>query len=161
MGILVQRIIKELNKAKGIEDFGDCLWMASELIRKASLPGYHSGFEAIDREDVSEAEGKEIQDALLRALPRDTNPRWVGGILSALSSSRDPSLRQLWVDYLAQYLEELLAANGVVYTALGALHDLGEPVFESNFSGRGLVEVERNIDRAHRYLHERGITIPW
>jgi hypothetical protein len=161
MGALVQRIIKELNNAKGIDDFGDCMWMASDLIRRASSQGYLSGFEAIDREDVSEAEGKEIQDALLRALPRNTNPRWVGAILSALSSSRDPSLKQLWVDYLAKYLENLNAANGVVYTALGALHDLGEPVFESNLSGRGLTEVERNIDRAHRYLHERGITIPW
>jgi len=102
-----------------------------------------------------------MKDALLRALPRNTSLRWVGGILSALSSSRDPSLKQLWVDYLAKYLENLKAANGVVYTALGALHDLGEPVFESNFSGRSLTEVERSIDRAQRYLDERGITIPW
>ena len=82
-------------------------------------------------------------------------------ILSALSSSRDPSLKQLWLDYLAKYLEELKAANGVVYAALGALDDLGEPVFEqSNFS-RSLVDVERNVHRAERYLHERGITVPW
>jgi hypothetical protein len=161
MGALVRRIIKELNEAKGIEDFGDCIWIAGDLIRRASSSSYRSGFEVIDREDVTDAEAKEIQDALLRALPRNSNPRWVGGILSALSSSRDPSLKQVWVDYLAKYLDELKAANGVVYTALGALHDLGEAVFESNFSGRSLTEVERNVDRAHRYLHDRGITIPW
>jgi len=54
MGALVQRIIKELDKAQGIEDFGDCIWIASDLIRRASSPGYLSGFEAIDREDISE-----------------------------------------------------------------------------------------------------------
>jgi hypothetical protein len=63
MGALVQRIIRELNNAKGVDDFGDCIWMASDLIRRASSQGYLSGFEAIDREDLSEAEGKEIQDA--------------------------------------------------------------------------------------------------
>jgi|HubBroStandDraft_1064217.scaffolds.fasta_scaffold72082_1 hypothetical protein len=161
MGALVQRIIKELNDANRVEDFGDCVWMASDLIRRASSPDYQSGFDAIDREDVSEAEGKEIQYALLDALPRNANPRWVRAILSALSSGQDPSLKQLWLDYLAKYLEGLMAANGVVHTALSALHDLGEPVFERNFSGNSLVEVERNIERAHRYLHERGITIPW
>jgi hypothetical protein len=67
----------------------------------------------------------------------------------------------LWIDYLAKYLEQVKAANGVVHTALGALHDLGEPVFESNFSGRSVTEVERNVDRAQRYLHERGIKVPW
>jgi hypothetical protein len=161
MGALTQEIIRKLNEAKGVEDLGDSIWMASDLIRKASSSAYRSGFEAIDRENVTEAEAEEIQDALLRALPRNTNPRWVAGILSALSSSRDPSLKQLWVDYLAKYLEQMKAANGVVHTALGALHDLGEPVFENNFSGRSVTEIERNVDRAQRYLHERGITVPW
>lgn len=160
MGTLVQRVIKELNNANRIEDLRDCIWMAGDLIRRTSS-GYHSGFEEIDREDVTDAEASEIQNALLRALPRSTSPRWVGNILSALSSSGDPSLKQLWVDYLAKYLGELKAASGVVHTALLTLNDLGEPVFESNFSRGDVLELERNVDRAQRYLHERGISIPW
>ena len=56
MGTLVQRIIKELNNTNGIEDFGDSIWMAGALIRRSFSSSYNSGFEAIDREDVSEAE---------------------------------------------------------------------------------------------------------
>lgn len=161
MGKLVQHTVEQLNGATKLEDLRSCLWVASDLITKASSTNFVSQFEEIDREDVSDQERKQLQEALLNALPRNNDPRWVGQILSSLSSSRDQSLLPLWVDYLTKYLDVLKAANGIVYSALTALHELGEPVFEKDQRSRSLTAIEQTAACASRYLYERGVTVPW
>jgi hypothetical protein len=161
MGKLVQRTVEELDQAKEVEDLRSCLWVASDLLTKASSANFISQFEEIDREEVSDADRKQLQEALLNALSRNSEPRWVGQILSSLSSSRDPSLLRLWVDHLAKYLDVLKAANGIVYATLTALHDLGEPVFEDGRQSRSILAIEQTVKSASRYLHQRGVTVPW
>ena len=161
MGELVRRTVEDLNNARDIEDLKSCVWIASDLIRKAASSGYSSGFGEIDRESVSEAEEKELQQALLNALPRNKSPRYVAPILSALSSSRDASLLPLWIEHLAQHLELLKAANAVLYTTMTALNELGESVFDKNQRSRDVTNLEMNVNQASKYLHERGVTVPW
>jgi len=161
MGKLVQRTIENLDNAKTVNDLQSCLWVAGDLLRKLSSTNFRSQFEEIDRENVSELEAKQLEQALLNALPRNPDPRWVGQILSGLSSSRDVSLTHLWIDHLAKYLEILKAVNGILYTALTALNDLGEPVFEESQRSRSITEIEQTVESTSRYLHQRGISVPW
>lgn len=130
------------------------------MLKKTSQANYSSGFKGIDDEHINQDERKLLQNALLDALQRNTDPRWIASILSSLGSARDPSLQEFWLRYLAMYLEVLKGANAVMYSVLVGLDDLGEPVFEGS-SSRSLVDVERNIDIASKYLHARGVTIPW
>ncbi len=161
MGKLVEHTLESLDKAKTVNDLQSCLWVAGDLLRKFSSSNFRSQFEEIDREAVSELEARQIEQALLNALPRNPDPRWVGQILSGLSCSRDVSLTQLWVNQLAKYLEILKAANGILYTTLAALNELDEPVFEENQRSRNIMDIEKTVDNASRYLHRRGISVPW
>lgn len=160
MGMLVSQTIRNLNNSQTTADLDSCVWIVSDLLKKTSQANYFSGFKEIDDEQVTEDERKQLQNALLEALGRNTDPRWIASILSALGSGRDPSLRDLWLRYLAMYLDALKGANAVVYSVLVSLDDLGEPVFQGA-SSRSSVDVERNIDFASKYLHARGVTIPW
>jgi hypothetical protein len=164
MGNLAKSVIERMKSAKTVEDLDGWVWKASDLLAKTHFKEYHSGFAEIDEEVVSSDERGQLQSALLEALNRNTNPRFVSQIISALGSARDESLKQLYVDYLARYLRQLKGSNGVVYTALLALSEIGEPVYERSLdatSSQSLIDVDKNIRQAHRYLEKHQIVVPW
>lgn len=160
MGELTARVINGINNSKEFKDFADWIWMAGDLIRRASSPGFHSGFEEIDHEEVSDTELQQLREAVLSALRRNEDPLYVGSLLSALRDTFDRDLIPLWIEYLTKYLSLLKTSNVVVYTILLALKEIGEPVF-SGATSLCAIDVERNIDQAQNYLHERGINVPW
>jgi len=160
MSELTERVIAELNKATDAERLSRPAWMASDLIRKSLNSAYSSGFPQIDSEVVTESERQQLRDALLAALKRNDDPRYVSQLLSALASCRDRSLLPLWIDYLAKYVEMMKAASGALYSVLVGLDAIEEPIF-AGISSRSLMDVERNIQAAQKYLHERGVDIPY
>jgi hypothetical protein len=159
MGELTARIINGIDGAKEFNDFKDWIWMAGDLLRKSHGPGFHSGFEEIDREDVTEAEGQALKDAALRALTRNCEPMYVHSFLAVLRDSYDRDLSPLWIEYLTKYLALLKQSNAIVFTILLALKDIDEPVFEGAKS-LCAIDVERNIKEAQEYLRKHGILIP-
>lgn len=164
MGDLAKIIIEKLKLANKPEDLDDWIWKAGDLLAKFQSKGFHSGFEEIDKEDVSPEEKQQIQTALLEALGRNSDPRFVSQILEALRCSREQSLKQLYIDFLATFLKQTKASNGVIHSALLALDDLGEPVFERSPDGgtsQSVIDVDKNIRQADRYLQLRGISTPW
>jgi len=99
-----------------------------------------------------------------KLLVETPGPGFVSQIIDALGSTRDESLKQLYVDYLARYLRLLKDSNRVVYAALLALREIGEPVNErgpDGASSQSLIDVDRNIRQAHKYLEKHQIIVPW
>jgi hypothetical protein len=160
MSELTQRVIADLDGAKDAESLSRPAWMASDLIRKSLSPGYNSGFVEIDRETVTDVERQQLRDALMNALARNDEPRFVAQTLDALTSCRDRSLLPLLIDYLTKYLQMLNAANGALYSVLVGLDAIDEPVFAGRLN-RSAIEIERNRTSAQNYLHERGIDVPY
>ncbi len=164
MSELIEKIVAQLNSASTVEDLDGCAWVAGDLLEKAHSQNYLSGFEHIDREEVSEADAQRIQTALLEALPRNSDGKFVGCILSALSVSQDKSLKRVYEENLVQHLRKLKASNSAVYSALQGLDTLGESVYEVNPGGgssQSLIDVDKNIRQAHKYLQALGIVEPW
>jgi len=155
MGELTKSVIERMKSAMVAEDLDDWVWKAADLLARARSAGYRSGFAEIDDEAVSPEERDELRQALLDALTRNADPGFVSPIIWALGKACDESLKQLYVDYLARYLESLKASNGVVYQALIALDNIGEPVRERNPDGtssQSVIDVDKNIRQAPRYL---------
>jgi hypothetical protein len=164
MGNLAKSVIERMKAAKTVEDLDGWVWKASDLLAKPHFEEYHSGFAEIDDEAVSLDEKDQLQSSLLEALNRNSDPRFVSQIISAIGSARDESLKQLFVDYLARYLQQLKASNGVVHAALLALSEIGEPVYERHQDGassQSVTDVDKNIRQAHRYLEMHQIVVPW
>ena len=165
MSNLTDKIVSQINSAKTVEDLDGCAWVAGDLLKKAHSPNYHSGFEYIDSEEITTADAERIQTALLEALGRNPDARFVGCILSALNGSQDKSLKRVYLENLAQHLRKLKASNSVVYSALLGLETLGESVYERNpksgSTSQSLIEVDKNIRQAHKYLETLGIIEPW
>ena len=159
MGELTSRIIQQINGAKDFDDIKDWIWMAGDLIRKASSSGFHSGFEEIDREQVSASEREELREATLRALSRSSDPYYVGSLLNVLGCTFDDNLLPLYVEYLTKYLSLLKASNIVVYSILSNLESLGELLFKG-LTSRSAHDVERNVKEANEFLQKRGIIVP-
>lgn len=159
MGELVQRVVRDMDAAKTFDDISDWIWIAGDLIRKAAQPNYHSGFAEIDAETVSWAERLDLKEAALSALERNSNPLWVCSMFSVLRDTRDRDLKKLWIDALSAHMSVLKMSNVIVYTALLALRDIGEPVFEDAQSLCSL-DVDRNVAEANQYLKRHGILIP-
>lgn len=159
MGELTARVIDGINNAKEFKDFADWIWMAGDLIRRASSPGFHSGFEEIDQEQVSEEERQKLREAVLNALPRNEEPLYVGSLLGALRCTYDLDLIPLWVEYLTKYLSLLRASNGAVFSILLALKEIDEPIF---VGAKNLcaIDIERNAEEARKYLLRHGIHVP-
>jgi hypothetical protein len=164
MGSLAKSVIERMKAAKTVEDLDGWVWKASDLLAKFHFKEYHSGFAEIDAETVSPDERDQLRSALLEALNRNSDPRFVSQIISAIGSACDESLKQLYLDYLARYLQQLKASNAVVYAALLALSEIGEPVFERHQDGtssQSLIDVDKNIRQAHGYLEKHQIIVPW
>ncbi|HEV2196122.1 MAG TPA: hypothetical protein VGR55_11105 [Candidatus Acidoferrum sp.] len=164
MGNLAKSIIGKLKLAKKPEDLDGWIWKAGDLLAKSGSGTFHSGFEEIDKEEVTREERQQIQGALLEALGRNSDPRFVSQILEALRCFREQSLKQLYIDFLATFLKQTKASSGVIHSALLALDDLGEPVFDRSPDGgtsQSVIDVDKNIRQADRYLQLRGISTPW
>jgi hypothetical protein len=159
MGELTRRVLNEINNAEEVGEMVDCIGIASDLIRRSFSTGYQSGIEDIDKEEVGDNERTQLQDALLKALPRSMDPQHVCPILHALKGTSDPTLKPLLVEYLANYLRLLKGSNAVVFTILLALSDLGEPIFVGKKS-RCSIDIEINVQEAQNYLLRRGIKVP-
>jgi hypothetical protein len=159
MGELTTRVLGKLQAAESFDEIKDWIWMAGDLIRKASSPGFHSGFEEIDREQVSVAERTELREAALSALSRSSDPNYVTSLLNVLRCTGDNDLLPLYVEYLAKYLQLLKTSNIVVFSILLALGDIREPVFEGTTS-RCVLDIERNVKEAFEFLRKRGIVVP-
>ena len=164
MSELIDKIVAQLNSASTVEDLDGCAWVAGDLLEKAHSQNYLSGFEYIDREEVSDADARRIQTALLEALPRNSDGKFVGCILSALNGSQGKRLKGVYLENLIEHLRKLKASNSVVYSALLGLQTLGESVFETNPQGgssQSLIQVDKNIRQANKYLQSLGIVEPW
>lgn len=159
MGELTARVLRQLENAQSSEDLGEWVWMAGDLIRKASCPDYQSGFEEIDREQVSITERAELREAALKALSRNSDPEYVCSLLNVLRCTSDRDLLPLYVEYLTKYLRLLKTSNAVVFSILLALSEIEEPVF-GGVDSRCMVDVERNVKEAFEYLKKRGIIVP-
>jgi hypothetical protein len=158
MGELAQKVIRDIEAARTNEDIGDWIWMAGDLIRKADQADYPSGFEEIDRETVTLEERQLLKEAALRALERNSDPLWVCSMLSVLRKTGDRDMKKLWIDSLATHLSVLKMANVNVFTALLALSEIGEPVFEG-VQSRCSIDIEQNVSEANEYLKLHGILI--
>lgn len=160
MGELASRLVQQIAGARTVEDLEDAIWIAGDLLKKPRMSNHSSHFDAVNREVVTDSDRSAIQRALLDALSRNTEPRFVANILSALSSSGDESLVPVWVEQLARYLDLMKAANAIVYTALIALDQLGEATLPDRSASRSIADVENNMTRATNYLRTRGISVP-
>ncbi len=162
MGELTSRVLQKIRDAQTFDDVDNFIWIAGELVRREASKEFHSGYKDIDEEEVSLEERDQLKDALLEALARTSEPRFVGSLLSALSATGDRDLLPLWVEHLAKYLEQLKASNAVVHSVLNALNDIGELEREIRPSGgRSAADVDLNIEEAQKYLLKRGIKVPW
>ena len=164
MSDLVEQTLKRLDSAVSPGDFDDLLWVAGDLIRKVSMRDFRSGVDWIDREEVTVADAEQLKLALVRSLERSSDLRLKGSVLSTLGCSFDRQYIELYRRVLAEHLEALKAYNGVVFAALIALDNLGEPVFERDPDGsssQGLVHVEKSVRQAQDYLLTLGIVHPW
>jgi hypothetical protein len=164
MGLLAKNVIERMKLAKTAEDLEGWIWKASDLLAKSHSKEYHSGFAEIDDEVVSSDERDQLRSALLEALKRNSDPRFVSQIIDALGRTGDESLKQLYVDYLARHLRQLKDSNGVVYAALLALSEIGESIYERSPDGsssQGVVYADKNIRQADRYLEKHRIIVPW
>ncbi|HET9994474.1 MAG TPA: hypothetical protein VFQ18_03620 [Candidatus Acidoferrum sp.] len=164
MSGLTNRIIDQINASNTVEDLEGWIWKAGDLLEKVFSQNFHSGFEEIDNEEVNEADGQKIQAALLQALKRNSDARFVGTILNALTGSNDGSLKPIYVEYLAEHLSKLKESNSVVHSALLGLDNVGESVYEKNPGGgssQSLIDVDKNIRQANKFLLNLGYKIHW
>ena len=164
MGDLTKRVIDRLKRAHSTDDLAGCIWIAADLLRKFRSPSYKSGSAEVELEEIIADEQIQIQKALIEALDRNSDPKFVSQIINALSCAGDPTLKELYVDYLARYLMQLKGSNGVVYAALLALDELDENVYEKNPDGstsQSVMDVDKNIRQAHQFLEKLGVIIPW
>lgn len=159
MGELTRGVIQKIEKAKEFDDIKDWIWMAGDLMRRASSSGFCSAFKEIDQEVVDDDERTALKNAALNALTRNFDPMWVQSFLSVLRGANDSDLLQVWIEHLTQFQSTLKESNGIVFNILLALKDLGEPVFQDARS-LCVVDVDRNMAEADKYLRKHDILIP-
>jgi hypothetical protein len=164
MGNLVQKTLEILDVATRPEEYESVLWVAGDLIQKAAVQNFRSGYDEIDSETVTTKEAEDLKSALARCLSRSTELRVTASILSALGCSRDPKFEQLYQESLATHQRLLKAHNAIVFASLIALDNLGTDVFAreaDESSSQGITEVDKNVRQADRYLAKLGILNPW
>ena len=134
--------------------------MVSDLLRKAWAREFHSGFDAIDTEDISPEEALELREALLDAYYRASNKTNSRRLLETLATANERSIKDELIKELHLSLEMTRAASALLWASLRGLEDVGENVFEPAETSLGITCVELNIRAAERYLHNRGILVP-
>lgn len=86
------------------------------------------------------------------------NAKNVSPAVKALGYLQDRSLVPLLRNLLEVKLRELSVASTGVGQLIVVLNDLGEQLFEHNFS---TINIDENALNARRYLHEHGVNVPW
>lgn len=164
MSDLVQELLAKLATARSPEDLDGWIWKVGDLIAKTTYEVYHSGFREIDEITVSAEQASRLKESLLAALKRNPEACFVGQILDCLGMTNDPTLKPLYVEYLERYLRVLKDCNRTVYSCLNALDRLEENVYETEAgrsTGQSLIEIDKNVRQANRYLASQGITQSW
>ena len=168
MGQLAADTLATLRTAAGPgalgEDVGRAVALAADLLARARSPDYRSGIPEVDAADVAEAEGRELEQALLELLRRHPQSGLAYSLIWALGKSGDPAHAGEFAAQLERGLGLLLEGNRLVFQALCCLDNVGEDVFEGDDRGgssQGLTEVETNVRQARGYLAKRGVQPPW
>jgi|SRR5579859_964558 len=164
MNALTQELLKKIEEASTARELDGWIWKVGDLIAKSSHKEYHSGFLEIDSIEVSPEESEILKLALLEALKRSSDPSFVSQILNSLIMTLDPNLKTLYLSYLERYSRQLKDCNHVVYSVLDGLNRLGEDVYEPNERGgssQSVIDINKNVRQAHRYLAGMGIEFTW
>lgn len=164
MSALVQELLRKIEAASTARELDGWIWKVGDLIAKTSHKEYHSSFLEIDSIHVSPDEGEMLKLALLEALKRNSDPSFVSQILDSLIMTVDPNLKPLYVSYLERYSRQLKDCNHVVYSVLNGLNRLGEDAYERSegaVSSQSVIDIDKNVRQAHRYLASMGIRFTW
>lgn len=143
-------------------DDPDALLGANELLRahRIGLAGtgvvepYASMYAA---EPFTDGDVEALKGCLLEYV-QDENAKNVSTAVRAFGYIQDRSLVPLLRNLLEVRLRELSAASMGVGQLIVVLNDLGEQLFENNFSA---INIDENALNARRYLYEHGVNVPW
>lgn len=143
-------------------DDPDTLLGASELLwaHRVGLVGtgviepYASMYAA---EPFTDSDVETLKDCLLEYVQAG-NAKHVSTAVRVFAYLQDRSLVPLLRSLLEVKLRELSAASMDVGQLIVALNDLGEQLFEHNFSA---INIDENALNARRYLREHGVNVPW
>nr|WP_315491376.1 hypothetical protein [uncultured Rhodoferax sp.] len=143
-------------------DDPDALLGANELLRayRMGLVGtgvdepYASMYSA---EPFTDGDVEVLKDCLLEYV-QDENAKNVSTAVRAFGYLQDRSLVPLLRNLLEVRLRELSAASMGVGQLIVVLNDLGEQLFEHNFSA---INIDENALNARRYLYKHGVNVPW
>lgn len=167
MSQFLEQVITCLQTENTKEKLQDCIGFAGDLLGRSVSSSYISGFAEIDSENVTVAESEKIKQSLLDVLNRISDMDIAKSVIWALRKSGDSSLKEVYINYLHNWLQTLLLYNSGVFQALLALDDIDEDVLEWNagsmpeFTSQSLMDVDKNIRQARRYLTKHDIVVPW
>ncbi len=149
MGKLVQQTLADLRDIAALESgANDGLWLAGDLMhRYHSQFRWPSAFEFIDAEPISPAEAQELARAVRRAIEECTSAAAKGSLLWALSFTRDPQFKPLYIEHIKAVLSAIEGGNLIIQSCLGALNDLGEDVSD-DLDWKGTYQIEENWHQA-------------
>ena len=108
-------------------------------------------------EPFTDSDVETLKDCLLEYV-QIGNAKNVSSAVRAFGYLQDPSLVPLLRNLLEVRLRELSAASVGVGQLIVVLNDLGEQLFEHNFSA---INIDENALNARRYLREHGVNVPW
>ncbi len=108
-------------------------------------------------EPFRDSDVEALKDCLLEYVQAG-NAKNVSTAVRAFGYLQDRSLVPLLRNLLEVKLRELSAASTGVGQLIVVLNDLGEQLFENNFSA---INIDENALNARRYLREHGVNVPW
>ena len=108
-------------------------------------------------EPFTDGDVKALKVCLLEYV-QDENAKNVSTAVRAFGYLQDRSLVPLLRNLLEVRLRELSAASMGVGQLIVVLNDLGEHLFEHNFSA---INIDENALNARRYLYQHGVNVPW
>ena len=143
-------------------DDPDAFLAANELLRAhrigfvgtGVIEPYASMYAA---EPFTDSDVDTLKDCLLEYVQAG-NAKNVSSAVRAFGYLQDPSLVPLLRNLLEVSLRELSVASMGVGQLIVVLNDLGEQLFEHNFSA---INIDENALNARRYLREHGVNVPW
>lgn len=164
MAELVKKTINCLLNESDVAKIQDNIIIAGDLLARSVSVHNNSGFPQIDAEIVTKEEGEQIKQALLDVLSRHSNTEITNGVIWALRKGYDPSYKDLYLKHLKESLEMLMVYNSIMCQSLLALGDIDPDVFEWDLDGtttQGMMDVDKNIRQARKYLRKHNIVVPW
>jgi hypothetical protein len=138
----------------------ETLLFVEEFLRKGWSPGFTSFFEEIETAGITSEDAGAVRGALYEAFRRGTDPIQRREFLFTLSRFGGSELREALVQELHLAFEIHRVASAILWAALWALDNIGEPVFTWGPSSRGIDNVADNIRAAQEFLVARGIPVP-